>query len=226
MKRLVWSAPIIAPLAVLVSGCEQVDPGAKSADIVSEQLLGEVSTFAGQSVSDLMADAEALRVGGRLFDNNCGGCHGSGADQPRDSIDLTNHVFNYGVSEPAVYTTVSHGRVSEMPGMGSSFGEVDLGQVVAFVESLAFESPLSSYAARGKQLYDENCANCHGAEGFGNGHLGASNLSDEYWQHGNSMMNIRLVITRGVKAECPGFSAPVTSSELELLTAYVLSSIS
>jgi cytochrome c oxidase cbb3-type subunit 3 len=225
MNSAGWSALILIPLAMLVAGCQQADRAAQRTESQSEQLLAEVQAFAGHTASDLMSDPAALHVGERLFDMHCRSCHEAAASGASDTIDLARHVFNYGVSEEAIYTTVSEGRLSDMPGMGNGLGEVDLGQLVAFVQSLEFESPLSSYAERGKWLFDENCASCHGAGGQGIRDLGASNLADDYWQHGDSMMKVRLVITRGVQSECPGFVANATSAELELLTAYVLDSI-
>jgi cytochrome c oxidase cbb3-type subunit 3 len=221
-----WGALILVPLALLAAGCQQAERAQQSTESFSEQILAEIQVFAGQSVSDLMSDPAALRVGEQLFDAHCDSCHGAEASGARGAIDLTRHVFNYGVSDRAIYTTVSQGRLSEMPGMGKDLGEFELGEVVAFVQSLELESPLSSYAEAGKRLFGEKCANCHGTGGQGIRELGASNLADDYWQHGNSMMNIRLVITRGVRSECPGFTANPTSAENELLTAYVLNSIS
>lgn len=192
---------------------------------LSERLHADAEKYLGQSVSDLSTDSVAMRVGKGLFDAHCGTCHGVAGPGKRGTLDLSGHVFNYGTAEDAVSWTVSQGRTSVMPSMGKQLGEVDLGQLVAFVQSLQFESPLSSFAERGKRLFAENCANCHGAYGLGNPELGASNLADDYWQHGNSMMNIRLVITRGIQSVCPGYTGEAPAAEIGLLTAYALSLI-
>ena len=47
-------------------------------------------------------------------------------------------------------------------------------------------------------------------------------LADEYWLHGDSMMEIRLVITRGAEAECPPHLNDLTTTEIDLLTAFVM----
>lgn len=225
IARSKWGVLRAIPLALVVAACQQADPSLERTESLSEALLADVQAFAGRSVSDLMNDSAALHVGEQLFEASCGGCHGTEAIGARGAIDLRRHVFNYGASEEAVAITVRQGRQSNMPGMGSGLGEVDIGQIVDFVLSLPFESALSSYAEGGKSLYTEKCAACHAAGGQGIRELGASNLTDNYWQHGDSMMNIRLVITRGVQSECPGFFADPISAEIELLTAYVLNSL-
>ena len=110
-----------------------------------------------------------------------------------------------------------------MPQMGRTLGEVELGQLVAYVESLAGNVELSDYEVRGRQLYEENCIACHSEDGSGNTELGVPNLRDDYWIHGASMMNKRLVITRGVESQCPPHGDSLSPTEAELLTAYVLS---
>ncbi len=52
--------------------------------------------------------------------------------------------------------------------------------------------------------------------------LGAPNLADDYWLNGDSMMAIRLVITRGVQAYCPPQKGTLTPTEIDLLTAFVV----
>ena len=99
--------------------------------------------------------------------------------------------------------------------------EVDIGQVVAYVQSLSDPSKFNNLAEYGEGLYMEHCIVCHGADGQGI-ILGASDLSDDYWQHGGSMMNIRLAISRGVEGQCPPHAELLNETELKLLTAYVM----
>lgn len=221
LGRISWRISIALAVAVLPAACQVADKPSGSQTPPPEQLATEAQAFVGRRIADLIADAGAMALGERLFEVHCAACHGSEAAQ-RDVPDLRRGAFNYGATEEAVRTTIAQGRISVMPDMGHNLGEVDLGQLVAFVQSLSFESPLSSYAERGKMLFAANCAKCHGADGLGDPELGAPSLADDYWQHGNSMMNIRMVITRGVQAQCPGYAGSPTAGEIELLTAYVL----
>lgn len=223
-------ASLLVAFVTLLGGCGLAEKGPEQAALepsttaLGLQLRAEAETVGERGVAELIANDAAMHLGERLFEARCASCHGLDAPPGRGVPDLRTHRFNYGDGEQAVRETVSQGRLSVMPRMGHDLGEVDLGQLVAFVRSLDFESPLSSYAERGKKLFAENCASCHGADGFGNPELGASNLTDGYWQHGDAMMNIRLVITRGVQAQCAGYPE-ASEAEIALLTAYVLRSI-
>ncbi len=52
-----------------------------------------------------------------------------------------------------------------------------------------------SAVAEGKEIYDTNCAVCHGKQGEG---LVGPNLTDKYWLHGGSINNVFSVIKYGV----------------------------
>src|SRR6478752_3050831 len=83
---------------------------------------------------------------------------------------------------------------------------------LAFVTSLALvgaqEHPSSGahhHPEAAKQIYEKNCANCHGKTGTGDGAMGAelnpkpANLVDADWKHGSSDGEIFEVIKDGVK---------------------------
>jgi len=59
--------------------------------------------------------------------------------------------------------------------------------------------------AAGKQIYDKQCAGCHGDAGKGDGAMGEelnprpTNLADADWKHGSSDCEIFTVIRDGVK---------------------------
>jgi cytochrome c oxidase cbb3-type subunit 3 len=170
-----------------------------------------------------MADNGALEVAGRLYAARCASCHGPNGRGGRDAADLAAGHFNYGATAEAIRTTITQGRESRMPAMGRSLGEVDLGQLVAYVQSLSTnDAPATAYQERGKDLFAQHCAVCHGDDGRGSVEKGAPNLADDYWQNGDSMMNVRLAITRGIDADCPAQGASLTDAETNLLAAYVL----
>lgn len=52
--------------------------------------------------------------------------------------------------------------------------------------------------AAGKEIFDKNCAACHG---FGGEGLVGPNFTDEYWIHGGSIKNIFHIIGEGVPAK-------------------------
>ena len=100
-------------------------------------------------------------------------CHGIDAKGKRGITDLVTGVFNNGSDEDGVRTTITHGRQGAMPAMGGQYGEMDLGQLVAYVQSLSSDEPMSRSAERGERLFAADCSVCHGVGGVGIRELGA-----------------------------------------------------
>lgn len=186
------------------------------------ELTTRSAAYAGLPAEALLANPEAVKLGGQLFRAHCADCHDTAADSTRGVPALTGSQLSYGDDTVAIRRTIAEGRRSVMPGIGSQLGEVDIGQLVAFVQALERDAPLNDFEKRGAGLYTEHCASCHGEEAGGKPELGAPDLTDESWQHGGSMMNIRLVITRGAESICPAHRGELSDAEIELLTAYTL----
>jgi len=217
-----FRAAICAVTIGLLAGCGGNDQSAApSSAAPSAELRAASDRFAGRNARELVADGDAMRVAGDLFAAYCANCHGAGGTGARGVPDLTRGRFDFGSSIAAIETTIRDGRHSEMPGMGREYGEVELGQIVGYVQALPRNEPLTEYESRGETFYAESCVACHGADGRGNTDLGAPSLVDDYWQHGDSMMNIRLAITRGTESTCPAQGDVLNAIEIALLGAYV-----
>ncbi|NBC17615.1 MAG: c-type cytochrome [Bacteroidetes bacterium] len=73
----------------------------------------------------------------------------------------------------------------------------------------------------GAQTYAAVCASCHGAEGGGS--IGP-NLTDNYWVHGNTNMDMFNVITDGVAAKgMPPWDSALSPEERAQLVAFIQS---
>jgi cytochrome c oxidase cbb3-type subunit III len=227
----VYSGPSIGgqvallSIAVLLAACSASDePSQQATPTMQEppaELTAQSEAFKGMPIEQLEADEQAMLLASELFTARCASCHDDNPEA-RGAADLARGRFNYGSTADSIRTTISDGRNVTMPGVGSKFGETSLGQLVAYVQSLGSQKPLSSFEEGGKALFADNCAVCHGAEGEGNPEIGAPSLADGYWQNGSSMMNIRLAITRGIDAQCPAQADQLTAPEIDLLTAFVL----
>lgn len=213
-------------LSISIVACGSGDSTDNAATEARRAELATLSgTYAEAVASDLQANPEAMQLAADLFTLECGGCHGADASGDRGVTDLTRGHFDYGATEDAIRTTIREGRRSEMPGMGREYGEVELGQIVAYLDTLITDAPLNDYETRGQEFYVATCVACHGEDGRGITAVGGSDLTDDYWAHGDSMMNKRLVITRGATSECPPGLESLSSAEVELLTAWVMNLI-
>ncbi len=73
----------------------------------------------------------------------------------------------------------------------------------------------------GKTVFSTNCAVCHRADAGGN--IGP-NLTDEYWLHGGSIVEIHKTITEGVLAKgMPNWGKMLSPDQVNAVTAYVAS---
>ena len=189
-----------------------------------QQLQIRSESYSGLSVAQLQTNAEAQTLAQELFAAHCASCHGKdgkGGSTLNKAQNLTG-VFNYGSSEDAIRTTITQGRHSLMPALGATLGEVELGAMVAYVRGISSGEAPGTFDATAKAQFAEFCVQCHGPDARGNPAIGSADLTDGYWQHGNSMMNVRLTITRGVEAQCPAQAGVLTATEIELLISRVL----
>jgi cytochrome c oxidase cbb3-type subunit 3 len=75
--------------------------------------------------------------------------------------------------------------------------------------------------ALGKTVYATNCAVCHRADGGGN--IGP-NLTDDFWLHGGSIVEINKTINEGVLAKgMPNWGKMLSVEQVNAVTAYVAS---
>ncbi|HEY3025175.1 MAG TPA: cytochrome c [Pyrinomonadaceae bacterium] len=92
------------------------------------------------------------------------------------------------------------------------------------IASGAFQRPRSSRVKHVDELFNRNCARCHGADGRGDTPLGhlykAPDFTDSEWWKKNSDISgvntLRSIVTRG-KAGMPAFGKKLRRAEINLL---------
>jgi cytochrome c oxidase cbb3-type subunit 3 len=179
--------------------------------------------FAGQEVAQLAKSPEALAIGQKLFLNTCAQCHASDGAGSRGFPNLADGDWLYGGDPTTIKHSITEGRNGIMPPFGPALGEQGAKDVAHYVMSLSGMAHDSIRTARGKPLFAQTCAACHGAEGKGNPQLGAPNLTDRTWLHGASEPVIIETVTRGRNNQMPAHKELLTPAKIHLLTAYVYS---
>ncbi|MFA0232636.1 cbb3-type cytochrome c oxidase N-terminal domain-containing protein, partial [Vibrio sp. 10N.261.45.A7] len=106
-----------------------------------------------RSVPDIASDADAIKVGQRLFLQNCSQCHGSDARGQKGFPNLTDDAWLYGGEPQAIVTTIMHGRVGQMPGWKDALGEEGVKEVVSYTLSLSGRSVNAREAEAGKARF-------------------------------------------------------------------------
>ncbi|MDV7104354.1 cytochrome-c oxidase, cbb3-type subunit III [Vibrio sp. TH_r3] len=198
--------------------------------------LDEANTFYGEAfnklaysangelrpVPEIAADPEALKVGQRLFLQNCSQCHGSDARGQIGFPNLTDKAWLYGGEPEAILTTIMNGRIGAMPAWGDALGEQGVKEVVTYTLGLSGRKVNAREAAAGKQRFVV-CAACHGTDGKGNPALGAPDLTDQDWLFGDSRAAVTETVTNGRQGVMPAWKDILGEEKVQLVASYVWS---
>jgi cytochrome c oxidase cbb3-type subunit 3 len=184
--------------------------------------------YAARSIKDLSTDPEALKVGQRLFIQNCSQCHGSDARGTTGFPNLSDKDWLYGGEPEQIKETIMNGRkaVGMMAWGGAIGGEQGVKEVAAYVVSLSGRSINADLAKAGKAKFGL-CAGCHGSEGQGSlalgSPMGAPNLSDNIWLYGGSQRAIEESIRNGRAGVMPPWKAILGEEKVHVISAYIYS---
>ena len=186
-------------------------------DLSLTDLAGEIEA--------LVKDPEALKIGQRLFSQNCAQCHGSDARGTRGFPNLTDNDWLYGGTPEKIKETLINGRIAAMPGWIDQYGEKGVKEVAAYVLTLSgrtLSDRLEGLQDAGEAKFAV-CAACHGVDGKGNQMLGAPNLTDNIWLYGGTEDALIETLTHGRAGVMPAFNETLGEKKVHLVTAYVYS---
>ncbi len=179
--------------------------------------------YAKQEIVALATNPDALAIGQKVFLNNCAQCHASDGGGARGFPNLTDNDWLYGGAPATIEATITSGRGGVMPAWGPILGDEKVKDVAHYVMSLSGMAHDSIRAARGQDVFKQNCAACHGADGKGNQQIGAPNLTDGTWLYGGSEPTIIETITKGRNGHMPAWKEILTPAQIHLVAAYVYS---
>jgi cytochrome c oxidase cbb3-type subunit 3 len=169
--------------------------------------------FDKASFDDIMKDKALMNYaqlsGQSIFQNNCAVCHGSGGGGNKGYPNLTAGAWLWGGKVEDIHQTITYGirngnpdaRDSQMPAFGRdkllSNDDVELmSHYVMYLgknnKGKANEKDID--LVRADQVFQANCASCHGSNAKGNYIVGAPNLTDAIWLYGNDYKTIYDVI--------------------------------
>lgn len=182
--------------------------------------------YASLSIEDLQKPENhtGLKMGQRMFANNCAVCHGSAGTGAYGFPNLTDNDWLYGGAPATIKQTIVNGRNGGMPAWGQVLGEDGVRDVTNYVLTLSGHDNVDQAAAeRGKTQFQNLCAACHMPNGKGMHALGAPNLTDNIWLYGGSFEQIAHTIRNGRAGVMPAHKDLLSDDKIQLIAAYVYS---
>ncbi len=185
----------------------------------------QFARYAAMPFDELIEDSRALRMGQRIFINNCAVCHTSDAKGQLGFPNLTDNIWLYGGTPEAIKSTIMLGHQGQMPAWGAVIGNEGVTSVAQYVRSMggletgADENTL----AAGKTIFDTTCAVCHSKDGTGNHALGAPNLTDNDWLYGSSFNQVAYTVHNGRNGVMPAWKDILGEEQVHLVAAYIYS---
>jgi cytochrome c oxidase cbb3-type subunit 3 len=181
------------------------------------------AALAAKPIPELAQDPQAMKMGQRLFANNCAQCHGSDARGSFGFPNLTDNEWLWGGEPEQIVHTITHGRQGTMPGWSAALGDVGVRQVTAYVTTLSGRQADAADAEAGQKHFGMYCVACHGVDGKGNPALGAPDLTDDVWLYGGSPLMISQTVRAGRNGVMPAHNEILADDKIHVLAAYVYS---
>jgi cytochrome c oxidase cbb3-type subunit 3 len=190
----------------------------------AEQIYADTyGVYSKMPIAEVAKNPDALKMGFRLFSNNCAICHGADGGGNPGFPNLTDKDWLYGGTPEKILETITHGRVAAMPSWVGVIGEEGVVDVTEYVLQISGNEHDAQKAERGAKLFETNCVACHGADGKGNQLVGAPNLTDNIWLYGGEPAIIRQTVRDGRNGVMPAQQELLKEDRIHLLAAYVYS---
>lgn len=170
--------------------------------------------------------------GAPIYAEKCAPCHGvSGLGDGPNAASLPNPVPP--LSSPDVarqatpsdwFTIVTQGNLERFMPPFRSLSDPERWDVVAYALTLSV-SPES--LASGAQLFEQNCASCHGENGEGDGPQAAGlsmpDLTNQEFMAGKSAQDLYQAVSLGIGEQMPAFGEKLSDAEIWSLADYTRS---
>jgi cytochrome c oxidase cbb3-type subunit III len=198
----------------------QLEEGQKKA----QEKYGPIFTqYREKTLDELVDTPAAMKMGRRLFVNNCAVCHGATGTGSFGFPNLTDSEWMWGATDEDIVNTITHGRIAGMAAWGEILGDDGVSDVAEYVMQMAGRETDAEIAGRGQSHFNIYCMACHGMDGKGQKIFGAPDLTNEIWLYGNSRGRIEDVIRNGRSGEMPSFKNKLGEDKIHIMSAYVKS---
>jgi len=192
-----------------------------------------------ESFEQVLADPQLMSIvestGHRLFGDNCAACHGVDGKGRANYPNLTDDDWLWGGSVETIAETMRVGintehpesRFAQMPSFGvdGTLNREEISKAATYVYSLSHPEfsteEVKKKIESGKEVFQANCAFCHGEDARGNQEIGAPNLADARWLYGGDLQTIVDTIHGGRQGHMPTWDERLTAGDIKILALYV-----
>jgi cytochrome c oxidase cbb3-type subunit 3 len=175
--------------------------------------------------------AIATTAGRSAFANNCAPCHGTGGEGRAGFPNLADDVWLWGGTLADIEKTITHGvrsgdaeaRASAMPkfGVDGVLKPEEIQSVADYVMTLYGTADPGVDTSKGKALFADNCAVCHGDNGQGNRDVGAPPLHSQVHLYGSTRDVVVAQITNPKQGVMPAWAARLDPATIRSVALYV-----
>ena len=189
------------------------------------------STPIAEVKNDPQLLAVALTAGRITFANNCQPCHGPGGEGRVGYPALAGDAWIWGGKLEDIQQTITHGirsgapdaRDSQMPRFGAD-GILKPEEIAAgadYVMSLYGKPAPGADIEKGKALFADNCAACHGEQGQGNREVGGPALKAAVHLRAYTREDVVAQITTPKMGVMPNWNTRLDPATIKSVALYV-----
>ena len=204
-------------------GWTQVGQHDKSVEQADEKFREMRDKYLALPIAEIATDPKVLKMGQRMFANNCAQCHGADAKGRYGFPNLTNNDWIFSGTADGIKATINNGRRAAMPAWGDILGDQGVNETTAYILSLSGREGNPEDISAGETRFKMYCAACHQADGTGNPAMGAPNLANGIWLYGGKAEQISQSIRAGRNGVMPAHKDTLSEDKIHILTAYVYS---
>tara|TARA_B100001989_G_C24547255_1_gene471789 strand:- start:2925 stop:3881 length:957 start_codon:yes stop_codon:yes gene_type:complete len=216
------------------AGYTQYKELAESQKEIVQRQATYLERFEKASNEEVLNDPElyafAMAGGKSAFKDNCATCHGTGAQGGMGYPNLNDDDWLWGGKLSDIHQTLEYGiradnldsRVSQMPAFGKDglLKKEEVDAVVDYVLTLSGGHHKDSYD-QGKEIFGQQCASCHAADGKGLQEFGAPNLTDKIWLYGGDRQSIYETVYNARAGMMPAWGERLDKNTIRQLAIYI-----
>lgn len=226
------------------SGYTQFKELAENQQEIIDRQARYLERFEDATLEQIMNDPElyafAMAGGKSAFKDNCATCHGTGAEGGKGYPNLNDDDWLWGGKVDDIHQTLRFGiradnldtHLSQMPAFGQDklLNREEIDAVVDYVRSLSGHAPENLHSAEhnpvttlemGQQIFQQQCASCHGANAKGDQEFGAPNLTDAIWLYGGEREDVFRSVYYARAGMMPAWEGRLDDNTIKQLSVYI-----